>query len=249
MKKIKISAVSYFNTVPFIYGIKNSPRLLDKIELSTDIPSECARKLAANEVDIGLIPVAAIPQIEGPHIITDFCIGAEGKVDSVMLYSEVPLNEIKVILLDYQSRTSIRLCRLLCEKFWKIDVEFISAEPGFESKIGGREAGVVIGDRTFNMCNKYNYCYDLAEEWQKWTGFPFVFAAWVSNKALPIDFLVEFGRALKKGVENIEKAVAYDSSNLMSEDQKIEYLSKRISYALDNRKKKALNLFLEHIRK
>lgn len=247
MKKIRISAVSYLNTIPFIYGIENSPELLSQIDLSKDYPAECARKLLNDEVDIGLIPIAVIPQLEDPHIITDFCIGAVGKVDSVILYSDVPLNEIQTILLDYQSRTSVRLCRLLCEKFWKIEPNFASAKEGFENSIEGKTAGVVIGDRTFNMPKKNQYCFDLAEEWHKWTSLPFVFAAWVSNKKLSSEFLIEFDEALKMGIKHTALAVSADQNASLSTRQKLQYLTNSISYSLDSAKKKGLNLFLKRI--
>ena len=79
---LKISAVSYLNTKPFLYGLFQSG-MEDSIDLSLDIPSECARKLVAGEVDLGLIPVAVIPQLKTPHIISDYCIGTEGAVKTV----------------------------------------------------------------------------------------------------------------------------------------------------------------------
>ena len=110
MEKVKISVVSYLNSKPFIYGLKHS-ELINNVELSLDIPSDCARKLLNGEVDLGLIPIAVIPKLKEHYIISDYCIGAEGKVTSVMMYSEVPLQEISTILLDYQSRTSVTLAR------------------------------------------------------------------------------------------------------------------------------------------
>ena len=74
---------------------------LEKVELSRDIPSECARKLIAGEVDLGLVPVAVIPEVNNAQIISDYCIGAEGKVHSVLLLSETPLEEIEKVYLDY----------------------------------------------------------------------------------------------------------------------------------------------------
>src|ERR1043166_8619691 len=109
-EKIKISAVAYLNSKPFIYGLEHS-RVLDQIDLQLDIPSECARKLINNEVEIGLVPVAVLPLIRDRQIISDYCIGAVGKVNSVMLYSDVPLDEIRTVLLDYQSRTSVTLVK------------------------------------------------------------------------------------------------------------------------------------------
>jgi hypothetical protein len=65
---IKVSAVSYLNTIPFICGLKNSP-IFDQIELTLDFPALCADKLLNNQVDIGLIPVTTIPKIKNAQII------------------------------------------------------------------------------------------------------------------------------------------------------------------------------------
>lgn len=248
MKKIRVSAVSYLNSAPFIYGIENSPKLLSQIEFSKDIPSECARKLLENEVDIGLIPASSIPDIRSPHIITDFCIGTNGKVDSVMLHCDEPLEKIETILFDNQSLISTRLCQLLCERFWNISPQFKASDVGLASKIKGSTAGLVIGDPNFQMPQKNTYKYDLAEQWKKWTNSPFVFKTWVSNKALPIDFLVEFGRALEKGAVNLELAIKEDKTSTLASEAKLKYLKNNISYTLDDSKKKGLNIFLQHIR-
>ncbi|MEO6303363.1 MAG: menaquinone biosynthesis protein [Bacteroidia bacterium] len=246
---IKISIVNYTNTLPFKWALKRSD-ILKKIDLQEDIPSICAQKLKFKQVDLALIPVALLAELDNYFIETDYCIGANGKVDSVKLYSEVPLNEIKNVTLDYQSKSSITLTKVLFKFFWKINVPYSDAKPGFENEITGAHAAVVIGDRTFSLNGKYKYEYDLADEWKKFTGLPFVFAAWVSTEKLSEPFIKEFNSALKQGVDNILKAVDddYNVKNL-SKEKTIEYLSNRIDYNLDADKKKALNLFLDYIKK
>jgi chorismate dehydratase len=242
-KKIRISAVSYLNTIPFIYGIENS-KVSDEIDLSLDMPSDCARKLLSGQVDLGLVPVAILPQIEQYHIISDYCIGAEGIVDSVALYSDVPLNEIEEVYLDYQSKTSITLVQVLAEKHWKISPTWKKATAGFENEIEGTTAGVIIGDRTFNLSKEYKYKYDLSEEWFKFTGLPFVFACWVSNKELPEVFISNFNKALKIGVDNIEESIFGHDEYSISKKQLATYLTEHISYPLDDEKRKAIDKFL-----
>src|SRR5512133_2854413 len=86
MNKIRISAVKYANTYPFIYGLKETG-FEKKVILETDHPSECAAKLIDNRADVGLIPVAALPLLKEYHIISDYCIGANGDVKTVLLLS------------------------------------------------------------------------------------------------------------------------------------------------------------------
>jgi len=247
-EKIRISIVNYTNTLPFKWAIKRSV-LLEKMDLQEDIPSICAQKLKYKQVDLALVPVALLSELDTYYIETDYCIGANGKVDSVKLYSQVPLEEIKTVTLDYQSKSSITLTKVLLKFFWKLPVTYIDAKPGFEVEIKNTNAAVIIGDRTFGLQGKYIYEFDLAEEWKNFTGLPFVFAAWVSTEKLPEDFICEFNTVLKNGMDNINKAVDedYNVKNL-SKENTVKYLTKRIDYKLDEGKRKALKLFLEYIK-
>jgi chorismate dehydratase len=242
---IRISAVSYLNTKPFLHGLEISP--VKDIALSLDIPSECARKLLEGEVDLGLIPVAVIPLLKEAHILPDYCIGADGEVDSVKLYSQVPLNEIKTILLDYQSRTSVTLVRVLANEHWKISPEWKKAESGYEEKISGTTAAVVIGDRTFKLNGTFNYEFDLAGEWKKMTGLPFVFACWVSNKKLETDFIASFCKAMEAGLQDIGTVINAESPKYSPFDVE-KYLTKSLNLRLDTRGEAAIDLFLNKMK-
>lgn len=243
-RKIKISIVNYTNTLPFRWALKKS-ELIDKIDLQEDIPSICAQKLKYRQVDLALVPVALLNELEEYYLISDFCIGTDGIVDSVKLYSNVPLNEIQTIHLDYQSKTSILLTKVLCRDHWKISPQFVDAKPGYEQNMGAKSANVVIGDRTFALNGNYKYEFDLGEEWKKMTGLPFVFAAWVSYEKLDPDFITAFNKILKHGVNNIEQAMKeLKNSNGLSDELVLNYLSNNISYNFDNGKQEALKRFL-----
>ncbi len=247
--KVKISIVNYTNTLPFKWALKHSA-LFHQIDLQEDIPSICAQKLKFNQVDLALVPVALLPELGLYFIESDYCIGAVGKVDSVKLYSAVTLNQIKTITLDYQSKSSITLTKVLAKFFWNLNVNFLDAKPGFENEILNTNAAVVIGDRTFAINGQYNYEYDLAEEWQKFTGLPFVFAAWVSTNKLSSEFINTFNQVLKHGVDNTLIAIEENEAitpNLTKSEIK-NYLTQRISYTFDAEKKKGLTLFLEYVK-
>lgn len=244
---LKVSIVNYTNTLPFRYGLSNYLPKID-IDLQEDIPSICAQKLKFNQVDLALVPVALLPELKTYFIETDFCIGANGKVDSVKLYSEVPLNQVKTIVLDYQSKSSITLTKVLSKHFWKITPAFINAEPDFEKSIHNTSAAVVIGDRTFAMNGNFKYEFDLAEEWKKFTGLPFVFAAWVSLKQLDKTFITYFNKALKFGIESTDLSIINHLNKLPANKNIIEdYLKNKISYTLNSDKHQGLNLFLKYM--
>jgi chorismate dehydratase len=218
---------------------------MEKIDLQEDIPSICAQKLKFGQVDLALVPVALLPELDHYSILSDFCIGANGKVDTVKLYSRVPIKEIKSLSLDYQSKSSNALSRVLFHYYWKQKVEFKSAMPGFENLAGDSDAMVVIGDRCFELNGKFPYEYDLAETWKNFTGLPFVFAAWVGTTEPDKNFIMEFNDVLQYGIKHIDKAVAegFFTSNL-SYDKALHYLTERIDYNLDASKLQALEKFL-----
>jgi len=246
--KIKISIVNYTNTLPFKWALKRS-ELLSKIDLQEDIPSICAQKLKFKQVQLALVPVAILNELDNYFIESDYCIGADGKVDSVKLYSNVPYDQIESITLDYQSKSSIALTKVLCQHYWKIKPLFENAKPGFESTLEGKKANVVIGDRTFALNGKFAYEYDLAEMWKEMTGLPFVFAAWVSTEKMDEKFITEFNSVLKYGIENCEQAITDSQKELSIPNEKVlNYLTQNISYSLDEEKKKALNLFLNYVK-
>ena len=246
MVKYKVSAVSYLNTTPFIYGIKNSD-ISNQIELLIDFPAECARKLLKDEVDIALVPISILKKNPEFNIISDFCIGSEGKVDTVCLYSELPLKEIEEIYLDYQSRTSVELLRILCREYWIICPKLRNSEKGFEDKIKGKTAALIIGDRAFSANSQYKYVYDLSEIWKEMTGLPFVFACWISNKDIDKDFLLEFNSALKLGLFKIDKSVQFEKHNFPYCKNTNDYLNNKISYILDKDKREGMKMFLSKI--
>ncbi len=245
MEPVRVSTVSYLNTLPFQYGFNHGPAL--PMELSLDSPSDCARKLLNGEAAVGLVPVAALPQLPEHSIITDYCIAADGPVRTVLLYSDVPVREIETIWLDYQSRTSVELCRMLCAEYWAFSPRFRVASVGFESCFSGREAGVIIGNRTFHMERDYPYTYDLSAAWKDMTGLPFVFAAWVAHACVPLDFQRKFNEVLQFGMSHRDAAIAeYLQKNEDPGDLR-GYLTKSICYEWDARKQEALQLFLHKL--
>lgn len=246
-EKIKVSIVNYTNTLPFKWALKRSS-LLTKIDLQEDIPSICAQKLKFGQVDLALVPVALLPELKNYSIVSRFCIGTLGKVETVKLYSQVPLAEIKEVSLDYQSKSSNALVKVLFQFFWKSKPIYKEALPGFENTVNGKHAIVVIGDRTFELNGKFPYEYDLAEEWKKLTGLPFVFACWVSTKKPDTTFVKEFDECLAYGVNHIAEAVEEKlEESPLNKERTLNYLMHNIDYALDEDKLKALSLFLNYL--
>ena len=219
---------------------------MNEVELIRDYPALVADNLQHDEIDIGLVPVSVIPHLGEHHIVTNYCIGCDGAVASVCIFSEVPIEEVKTVLLDYQSRTSVALAKLLLKEYWKIEPELIDTKDEYQSEIGGTTAGLLIGDRALAHRKSSKFIYDLGEAWKLHTGLPFVFAAWVSNKKLPPHFIIDFDEANGAGLQDIDAVVVL---NPYPDFDLKKYFTEHISYVFDAEKRKGLGVaFLKKVK-
>jgi chorismate dehydratase len=229
------------NTKPLLYGFEKG-MLQETVQLTIDHPGNIATALLDGAIDIGLIPVAILPQMNNYFIVSDYGIAADGAVASVCLFSEVPLEQIKTVLLDYQSRTSVQLVQYLFKNYWKKEVVFKNADIDFLQQISGTTAAVVIGDRAFEQRAVSSFMYDLGKAWKLHTGLPFVFAAWVSNKPMSQLFITAFNNANQYGLQHLQEVVAanpYPAFDLYT------YYTQYIQYKLDDAKLQGMQLFLD----
>jgi chorismate dehydratase len=245
MNPIRITAISYYNTLPFIYGLTQSG-LLSSYKLNLEVPSQSARRLLAGEAEIGLIPVGALPAIPNYHLLSNMCIGADKAVKSVLLLANVALLDLKTIYLDTDSLTSVNLVRVLAQKYWKINPQWKSLDE-LKGKLSHDEGMLLIGNKTFGLSSQYPFCYDLASEWIKFTGLPFVFAVWISLKQMSEDFEKSFQSALTWGVDHMEESIILADKPHITKQDLISYLRNDISYSLDEQKLKGMELFLKYL--
>ncbi len=237
--------MGYLNTKPLLYGLEHG-QLSDQVELVLDYPANLVRLLQSNQIDIGLIPVGALPSLGDYHIISDYCIGTEGEVASVAVFSEVPMEEIDTVLLDYQSRTSVMLCKILFEKHWKKKVQFIDAkDESYIDNIRGNVAGLVIGDRALKIRDKFKFKFDLGLAWKEMTGLPFVFAVWVRKKEISGEFIPLFNEANGMGLSKINLIIDYNNESIYPMDM---YFRKNISYRLTEGMRESMSLYLSFLK-
>ena len=236
----KIAAISYLNTIPFIYGIRHEGSLCADILFAP--PSQNVQHFIEGKVDLALVPAAIAPTLKDAEIITDYCIGAVSAVRTVVVVSNTPIKDVKRIWLDAHSRTSVQLCGYLAKHRWKIEPQWLdmsdysvldSAEEG--------DAFLLIGDKCFDHEGRFTYSYDLAEEWIAQTKLPFVFAVWVARKGLSYDVHDALERALTFGVEHTYEAIL--ESDYATREYAYDYLTNNIDYLFDTQKHKALKKF------
>ena len=242
---VTVSAVSYLNTAPFIYGLKQSP-VAKAIRLSLSPPAESAALFEAGQTAVSLLPVAVIPHLSTCRFISDYCIGASAAVRTVVLLSNTPLQDMHTIYLDPHSRTSVMLVQILAARYWHIRPAFLPfAPPLLPLKTG--EGCVLIGDKVFDHEAQYSCRYDLAEAWLAFTGKPFVFAAWVSREKLSAGFLQSFNDALHYGITHIGEAIAAEAARFDA-TLATGYLKHNIDYAFDDAKRQGMELFWQYLK-
>ena len=240
---VKITAVSYLNTIPFIYGLRHASSLASDMLLCP--PASCADNYLNGAADVALLPVAAVPQFKDAQIITDYCIGAVQAVRTVELMCDCPIGEVRRIFLDPHSRTSVQLAGWLAAKAWKISPEWLALEGGYRNlpaRARKGDAFLLIGDKVFEHENDFSHKYDLAEEWRKATSLPFTFAVWVARKGTPYSVIDELQHAFTFGVEHIYEAVV-EHGFLDKPYDAYQYLTRNIDFLFDEQKRKALEKF------
>lgn len=244
MKALKVAAVSYQNTIPFVYGLCHADINL-RVELLLTPPFLCAENLSNKTADFALIPSVKLLEIENIHLFSPFCISASDNVYTVALFSNSEIKNIKKIYLDTDSRTSVELIKILSKEYWKISPVF---EPiGSLDKIENDCGYLLIGDKVFEHENKFSIKEDLSKAWHSHTGLPFVFAVWAARDGVDESYEQELSKALAYGVENIENAIEEFGNNYFK-DKLLVYLTQNIEFDLSKEKMDGLSLFLQKVK-
>lgn len=232
--KYRIALVEYLNTLPFSEGLRRSG-LEQQMEVHRVTPSECARLFQNGDVDISLCPIGALEDMPAYEVVGEYCLGADGDVESVALLSHVPIHKIEKVRLDRDSKTSNKLVRILAERYWQTNWKYY-----FDDNEKQPLSCVMIGDKVFEQKKNYPYRNDLAGEWKAMTGLSMVFAVWIARPGVSEEMISDLNAAFKNGLEYI----ATSEAGLL--DWQKKYLSKNMSYTFDRRKKEAMQLFLQY---
>jgi chorismate dehydratase len=241
MRRLRISAISFLNTAPLMWDFEHGDAGRD-FEISYTVPSACARALKGGTVDIGIIPAAAYTEIPGLAVLPEIAIASRQPVRSILLVSKMPLDKVRTVALDTSSMTSVALTKVLFEKWLGGSRSYTSMPPNIDAMLAGHDAGLVIGDPALRIDRSRYYTLDLAEEWIRYTGKPFVFALWaVRQDALAeadpaLDLAAIFQRSRDHGLKpaNLEQISREWSPRIgLSEADVRSYLTDNIYYWLD----------------
>ena len=240
----KVSVVQYLNTVPLIWGMLKGEQKA-KYDLDFTTPALCADAVQRGEVDVGIIPSIEYQRIEGLQILPGLSIASKGKVKSVLLFSKEPIEKIQTIAVDNSSRTSTALLMLLMRKFYARPVRFIPSPPHPADMLGSADAALVIGDPALAYNGRIPEVYDLAAEWKKFTGLPFVFAVWAGREDAQIGrFREDFEASLRYGLTHVDEIAQEYAPKLDLPPEEVKvYLTENIDYSLDEENCRGLRLF------
>jgi chorismate dehydratase len=254
MRPLRISAISYLNTAPLMWDFEHG-EARSGFEISYTLPSACARALQARTADIGIIPAAAYAQVPGLMALPGVAIASRRLVRSILLVSRVPVDKIRTVALDTSSLTSVALTKILFEKWLGGGRAFTSMAPNIEEMLAEHDAGLLIGDPALQIDRSRYFTLDLAEEWIRHTGKPFVFAFWavrqnaLRDAAPSPDLASVFQQSRDHGLEpaNLDQIAREWAPRLGLEESAVRaYLTENIYYHLDAACLEGLQLFYRY---
>ena len=181
MRRLRISAISYLNTAPLMWDFERGDAGRD-FDISYTLPSSCARDLESAAADIGIIPAAAYALIPNLKILPDVAIASRRPVRSILLVARTPIDQARTVALDTSSMTSVALTKIVFEKWLGGGRTFSPMPPEIDKMLASHDAALVIGDPALQIDRSKYFTLDLAEEWIRHTGKPFVFAFWAARE-------------------------------------------------------------------
>jgi len=235
-KKLRVSAVSFLNARPITYGLEHALGAAgDRFELSFDLPSRCAERLAEGDADLGLIPVGAYAaSTEELRIVPGIAIASHGAVRTVLLIGEVPWEEMKEIALDGASRSSAMLLKLLCHERGLAPHFREVAHDEVLGAARGTTGALVIGDAGFAAEARFPHVQDLGAAWHTLAGLPFVYAVWAGRPgAVDAEAVASLQKSLDDGL-GARPLIARAHAEAHGGDPAVyeSYLSQNIRYRL-----------------
>ena len=254
MRRLRISAISYLNTAPLMWDFEHGDAGRD-FDISYTLPSACARALADGSADIGIIPAAAYTEIPGLQVLPDVAIASRRAVRSILLVSKVPIEQVQTVALDTSSMTSVALTKVLFERWLGGGRTFTAMPPDVDAMLAEHDAGLLIGDPALKVDRTRYHTLDLAEEWIRHTGKPFVFAFWavrgdaLREAAPSLDLAAAFQKSRDHGLEasSLNQIARQWAPRLDTSEADVRsYLTQNIYYRLDAGCLEGLRLFYQY---
>ena len=274
MGKLRISIVEFLNTAPLVWGFTDGP-LTGRYDLSFAVPSQCAEDLKAGRADVGIIPAIEYQRMENVVALPGMAVASKNEVRSLLVVSKVPIDQARSFALDTNSRSSVGLVRVLCQRHWNIAPEFIDSAPDVDEMLGRADAALIIGDPALRLrlqvdalaakvpqgkdccCGDEDepivkgvpmlFVYDLAQQWREMTGHACVLAIWVARRGtITPEIVADFQASREYGLAHIGEIAEGAALKLDLPPRALErYLTENIDFSLDDENLAGLKLYFE----
>jgi chorismate dehydratase len=246
LKVMRIGCVPYLNAKPLVDWF-HSDACDVEAEVIYAVPSQLARQLDANELDVALVSTFELFRNPSLRVIPGISISADGPVKSVRLFSCVPFERIRSVALDTSSLTSVALIKVLLKELYGLSPEWVPHPPDLGRMLSECDAGLIIGDlKLFDT--PATHVMDLGQAWKELTGLPFVYAAWLAGPGVDTARLTDaLSRAQAWGLERLGDLTHTWAARLSLPEERVEdYFVNVMEFDLDGRKLRALARFQEY---
>ena len=201
---MKLGYIDYLNCYPFYYHMfEYIP--LKGVEVISRYPSELNRMMVIGELDMSAISAATYSLIQDRALLLpDFCLSSIGYVGSVILRSNLPIEELdkKRVGLTSASHTSVLLLKMLLKSYYNVEPEYVLTKPN--PSMDGLDAVLMIGNEAMLRSSApVSFSYDLGELWLRKTGFPVVFAVFAINE----ESIGRYGEEIKAVIVSYRQSI------------------------------------------
>lgn len=256
---VRLGKIGYLNVLPLYHPLE-SGIIVNDFEIVSGPPSHLNRLMDAGELDFSAassIEYARHP--EKYYLVPDIAIGSRGPVQSVLLLSRRPVEELsgQTILVSSQTHTSAALLKVLLAEHWNISTDFETGDATSLLEQGKRpEAILAIGDEALNLRYhpEYPYRTDLGEAWRELTDLPFIFGVWIVQRDSYAKLTKEVSNACNAmlaakrwGQENISDICIMAAESSCLDDREMCSYFDGLVYDFGDEEKAGLRLFYQHL--
>ena len=188
MRMPNVGHINFLNCLPLTYSFKQEG-FASGLQIAAAVPAVLNNDIVNHRLDVS--PVSSI--IYARHheellVMPDVSIMADGDVQSIVLASKKPIEELKddKIILTAKSATSHCLLKIVLNQAYGAKPNYYIRHVDAKNVIvEDATATLLIGDDALYVHHHPEegiYYYDIGQEWKKLTGQKMVYAVWVVSR-------------------------------------------------------------------
>lgn len=244
---LTLGSVPYLNALPLYRTLETT----DAARIIRVVPAQLEKHLQNGDCVAALCPIVDHFRDPQSYLVSDACIGSDGAVRSVLIFTKVAPEHIRTLAADTSSHTSVALSHVLLADAFGVRPTFHDHAPQLGQMLAAHDAALIIGDPALEAVQNPPQgvqVLDLGAEWKKMTGLPFVFAAWLSRgesqQTVPADLGEILSAARDEGEAKLPQVVAANPiPTRLSPAQIEDYLRHAVTFHLDEAHRAGLNEF------